>query len=651
MADTITTDLGPVTAYADAVAHGYTGTREDFGKLLAGAGKKLEDAVDASNAAKAAAENAENAAQTAADAAGTAGQAAGVAGSAAEAANTSAGEAAQSAEAAETAKQSAEEAAKKALAAKTGSENSLKAAETAKDAASGYADAATESATAAAASATNAAASAKSASDAAQEIRDSAEKIDKNAEAVSQLKEDITNIHQASSLIDFENINWIEDTYIDNNTGEEISYSKWVATDYIELTPQRLACIHLNDDGIFSGFLGLVYYAWYDSKRKYLTGAARNSVLDYFDVNAKYIRLSFVKSQTDHVVLNTEAVIDALMGKDVSYFVPYGKIKIFNEENITKLQSGVSGLQNDVAKLQSGTYILPNSWIEKGKELRLKKKNNFVFGIQTDTHFSCVTDGVDFGNNIKELTKSVGVDFIANLGDIIRGYATENVDDVEHTRESYTELMKRYIDGVCCPFLFTMGNHDMGNMWANAKEDTFLVIPRSEVYARTTSMCKNTFPAFLSDGKSLYYAIDFPDAEIRVIALNTTDGSADNSQSEFYISDKQKEWIKNKALNTKYSVIVLGHAPLEGTQNVMVYNAVSGGSDVMKYLREFKNSGGNLIGCFWGHTHAQVSEVVDGILHVSFGYRDTAEFLIVNKEAKTIETVGFGVKNRSFQFN
>lgn len=350
------------------------------------------------------------------------------------------------------------------------------------------------------------------------------------------------------------------------------------------------------------------------------------------------------------MVLNTEAVIDALSGKDVSYFVPYGKIKIFNEETITNLQSSVSELRDDVTKLQSSAYILPDSWIEKGKELRLKKKNNFVFGIQTDTHFSCVTDDITFGNNIKELTKSVGVDFIANLGDIIRGYATENVDDVEHTRESYTELMKRYVDGVCCPFLFTMGNHDMGNMWANAKEDTSLVIPRSEVYARTISMCKNTFPAFLSDGKSLYYAIDFPDAEIRVIALNTTDGNADSSQSEFYISDKQKEWIKNKALNTKYSVIVLGHAPLEGTQNVMVYNAVSGGSDVMGYLREFKNNGGTLIGCFWGHNHSQVSEVVDGILHVSFGYRDTAEFLIVDQNAKTITTVGFGVENRNFQF-
>lgn len=186
----IKSDLGAVTAYADAVAHGYTGTREDFGKLLAGAGQNLADAAAAKDAAEAAADNAGSAAQTATDAAGTAGQAAGAATNAAGAASTSAEAAAQSAEAAETAQQGAENAAKKAVEAKTGAENALKDADTAKDAASGYADAATESATAAEASATNAADSAKSASDAAQKIEDSAEKIKQNADDVSQLKED-----------------------------------------------------------------------------------------------------------------------------------------------------------------------------------------------------------------------------------------------------------------------------------------------------------------------------------------------------------------------------------------------------------------------------------------------------------------------------
>lgn len=54
MADSsvFTTDLGAVTAYADAKAHGYTGTREEFGTLLANSGTNLAEA----NAAKAAAQ-------------------------------------------------------------------------------------------------------------------------------------------------------------------------------------------------------------------------------------------------------------------------------------------------------------------------------------------------------------------------------------------------------------------------------------------------------------------------------------------------------------------------------------------------------------------------------------------------------------------
>ena len=47
MADTIKTNLGPVTAYADAKAHGYTGTREEFGQLLANAGLNLKAAETA----------------------------------------------------------------------------------------------------------------------------------------------------------------------------------------------------------------------------------------------------------------------------------------------------------------------------------------------------------------------------------------------------------------------------------------------------------------------------------------------------------------------------------------------------------------------------------------------------------------------------
>lgn len=68
MADSsvFTTDLGAVTAYADAKAHGYTGTREEFGALLANAGKNLTEANAAKAAAQASATQADQSANAAA---------------------------------------------------------------------------------------------------------------------------------------------------------------------------------------------------------------------------------------------------------------------------------------------------------------------------------------------------------------------------------------------------------------------------------------------------------------------------------------------------------------------------------------------------------------------------------------------------------
>ena len=81
MADSsvFTTDLGAVTAYADAKAHGYTGTREEFGELLANAGSNLTEAEAAKAAAQASATQAGQSATAAAASAKAAASAVGAA--------------------------------------------------------------------------------------------------------------------------------------------------------------------------------------------------------------------------------------------------------------------------------------------------------------------------------------------------------------------------------------------------------------------------------------------------------------------------------------------------------------------------------------------------------------------------------------------
>lgn len=81
MADSsvFTTDLGAVTAYADAKAHGYTGTSEEFGTLLANAGTNLAEANAAKAAAQASATQADKSANAAAASAKAAASAVGAA--------------------------------------------------------------------------------------------------------------------------------------------------------------------------------------------------------------------------------------------------------------------------------------------------------------------------------------------------------------------------------------------------------------------------------------------------------------------------------------------------------------------------------------------------------------------------------------------
>lgn len=138
-----------MTAYADAKAHGYTGTREEFGQLLANAGlnlKAAETAKEGAEAAKQAAETAKQAAETAQQAAAesqknTGTQAANAKAAADAAANAAvtAKQAQQAAETvkadAETAKANADTAASNAAAKATASANSAAAAKFSADAA------------------------------------------------------------------------------------------------------------------------------------------------------------------------------------------------------------------------------------------------------------------------------------------------------------------------------------------------------------------------------------------------------------------------------------------------------------------------------------------------------------------------------------
>lgn len=116
----IVSNLGSVSAYLDAVAHGFNGTREEFGALLANGASYYQRAESA-------AQNAERDANTAQNAAGAAGQSAQVAtnaaGTAYSAAQSASADAATASTAAGTATTAADNASSSASAAATSANN------------------------------------------------------------------------------------------------------------------------------------------------------------------------------------------------------------------------------------------------------------------------------------------------------------------------------------------------------------------------------------------------------------------------------------------------------------------------------------------------------------------------------------------------
>lgn len=205
MADTIKTNLGPVTAYADAKAHGYTGTRDEFGQLLANAGLNLKAAETAKEGAEAAKQAAETAQQAAAENQKNAGtQAANAkasADSSAEQANSakeSAAGAANSASAAQKSETNAGLSATAAANAEAAAKQAQQAAETAK----------TDAETAQTAAGSSADAAANSAADAKKTLESIpadysalSGKVDENANGISELKEDTTALQKRQNVL------------------------------------------------------------------------------------------------------------------------------------------------------------------------------------------------------------------------------------------------------------------------------------------------------------------------------------------------------------------------------------------------------------------------------------------------------------------
>ena len=301
----------------------------------------------------------------------------------------------------------------------------------------------------------------------------------------------------------------------------------------------------------------------------------------------------------------------------------------------------------------------PEAWSSRVNDIQHEQKNCFTFGVQTDTHITYYDEVDETGRHwpvsgegeivpLKMMTKYIGFDYICNLGDIIRGYDMDNID---HLRKSLTKVAYKYVDGCECPVLFAIGNHEDGSMWTldqtgrgSGNQSVEETMRKDELFAKTLSFIKNK-PGVNMDynNTNLYYYVDYKD--VRVIVLNTHDvdwtklGRPDGMNVNTHIiTETQIDWLENIALDTNKPVIIMCHVPL--INSTLKTETLINQDACYQKIVNFKNNGGTVIGCFYGHTHAQNAEKDEnGINHIVFKNGGTfAEIVMVDLENRSIQT-------------
>lgn len=303
-------------------------------------------------------------------------------------------------------------------------------------------------------------------------------------------------------------------------------------------------------------------------------------------------------------------------------------------------------LTNNKIEMQSEEISLNQEWKTAAFNLRKEQGTGLCFGIQTDTHFN-FNDPPYVGKQLKDITRLVGFDFVANLGDITRGYTGELHPDTPDNMRTYAEtIMSRYTDGIRCPFITCIGNHEKNNMYADdhPNVDPFTL---AELYAQFTKQALNTSAKFAAPVGKSYYYIDL--SGVRVIALFTNDSSI----GSFTVSEEQANWFTNQALNTQLPVLVLAHVPLVNGWSPDNLNYSADYQRIMTPLEAFKDNGGTVIACIYGHAHRQEAQKKNGIWHIICTRTETqyttAEFFMVNLSTFDITTIGVGqAESRTF---
>lgn len=249
--------------------------------------------------------------------------------------------------------------------------------------------------------------------------------------------------------------------------------------------------------------------------------------------------------------------------------------------------------------------------------------NVLRFTIYSDAHQNndneLITKGnKELGQAIGEIVKQIGVDFVSGIGDGAWASYANTKENVREQLKQFNRFINPYIKGE--QILNCEGNHDDAN-YSTVDNDSDGIVSSTEKLSLA-----ETYSLIYAKNKNVVYDAehyldgycykDFEHLGVRVICLNTEQGTGDGGFLEGY----QLKWFAETALNVpnniKY-VITLAHHPLDYPTNTLfkdcvnIVDAFINGSNFSYTTTngtsisiDYSGKNCQYVGHFHGHAHA-----------------------------------------------
>ena len=280
-----------------------------------------------------------------------------------------------------------------------------------------------------------------------------------------------------------------------------------------------------------------------------------------------------------------------------------------------------------------------------------KKKSDLRFAFFTDLHYksldsmrAAVSNAV---HTLNELNKTERIDFVCLGGDNVGNYPGTPEDHIRMMKELHALLS--HLD---MPFFLVHGNHDDNSIHGRIAPDAEICKPGFEIRPDVqydilfshAEKYENYTPA--GRGK-LYGCFDVPNADTRILFLNTSDVPylvteegllKYTGQWNFAYSGDQLAFIRNALQNAPKNLFVFQHGStknqffnMEDIENYDAANAllkafVDGCAVSLK--REHEDFGLDIEADFGGEAH-RIPAKITGHCHADLTYKDECGFLYI----------------------